>query len=246
MTDTDLRYSRHIALPGFGAQGQDRIASSSALIIGLGGLGSPVTIYLAAAGVGTLVINDFDRVDLSNLQRQILYRDRDVDMQKTEAAAAMLLEINPDTKIKTVGVRLTGDALEKQIADVDVVIDGSDNFGTRFAVNEACVKTKTPLISGAAIRYEGQLMVLRPDIDDRPCYRCVFDESDETIEDCRGNGVLSPVVGVIGSSMAVEALKLLAAISPAEGIELHLYDARSGHWRTVSIKRDDACPACSG
>ena len=245
MTDTDLRYSRHIALPDFGAQGQDRVASSSVLIIGLGGLGSPVAIYLAAAGVGTLVINDFDRVDLSNLQRQILYRDRDIDKYKTEAAAAMLREINPDTKIETVDTRLTDDALENQISIVDIVIDGSDNFGTRFAVNEACVKTKTPLISGAAIRYEGQLMVLRPDLDDRPCYRCVFDESDETIEDCRSNGVLSPVVGVIGSSMAVEALKLLTKISPAEGDELFLYDARSGHWRTVSLKRDLACPACS-
>ena len=245
MTDTDLRYSRHIALPGFGAQGQDRIASSSALIIGLGGLGSPVSIYLAAAGVGTLVINDFDRVDSSNLQRQILYRDRDVDQYKTRAAAAMLREINPDVKIETVDARLTGDALDGQVSSVDVVIDGSDNFGTRFAVNEACVKTKTPLISGAAIRYEGQLMVLRSDLDDRPCYRCVFDESDDTVEDCRGNGVLSPVVGVIGSSMAVEALKLLAEISPSGGNVLHLYDARSARWRTVSLKRDGACPVCS-
>ena len=138
MTETDLRYSRHIALPDFGARGQDRVASSSALIIGLGGLGSPVAIYLAASGVGTLVINDFDRVDLSNLQRQILYRDRDIDKYKTEAAAAMLCEINPDIKIETVDARLTGDALESQVSSVDVVIDGSDNFGTRFAVNEAC------------------------------------------------------------------------------------------------------------
>ena len=245
MSEDDLRYSRHVALPGFGAEGQSRVSSSAVLVVGLGGLGSPAAIYLAASGVGRLAINDFDRVDASNLQRQILFRESDIGSSKTEAARAALADINPGIVIDTIDRRLTRDELIQQVTAVDVVIDGSDNFGTRFAINEACVATQTPLVSGAAIRYEGQLMVLRPDLDQHPCYRCVFDEDDETVEDCRGNGVLSPLVGVIGSSMAVEAVKLLSKVDPAPGDTLQLYDARNARWRDVAIKRDPACPVCN-
>lgn len=241
----DLRYSRQLALPEFGAEAQARLTNARVLIVGLGGLGSPASIYLAAAGIGTLLLNDFDKVDLSNLQRQILYHTGNVGQAKTDAAAATLSALNPECRIEKIGRRLSGDELEETIAGVDVVLDGSDNFGTRFAVNAACVQTGTPLVSGAAIRFDGQLTTFVPRDPVSPCYACLYQEADEELENCRSNGVLGPLTGVIGSMMAVEAMKLITGIGNSLAGRLLQYDARRATIRTTILKRDPACPVCS-
>ncbi|MHB8424784.1 MAG: HesA/MoeB/ThiF family protein, partial [Gammaproteobacteria bacterium] len=196
--DYPLRYSRHLALVDFGAAGQDRLARSRVLIVGLGGLGSPAALYLAAAGVGTLVLNDFDRVDLSNLQRQILYANADIGTAKTTAAAGTLNALNPDCRLELLDRRLDETELLATIKNVNVVLDGSDNFGTRFAVNAACVGARKPLVSGAAIRYQGQLTVFDARNSSSPCYACLYPEAGEELENCRSNGILAPIVGVVG------------------------------------------------
>lgn len=246
MNDSDykLRYSRHLALPEFGAAGQEKLGQACVLIVGLGGLGSPAALYLAASGVGTLLLNDFDRVDLSNLHRQILYSSRDLGRAKTAAAAATLTTLNPECQLELLDRRLQGAELDAVVDRADVVLDGSDNFGTRFAVNAACVKTRTPLVSGAAIRLEGQVTVFDARAAASPCYACVFPEADEELENCRSNGILAPVVGVIGSFMALEAVKLIAGVgAPLTGRLLRL-DARSGTLSMTHIKKDPACPVC--
>ena len=240
-----LRYSRHLALPDFGAAAQEKLASASVLLVGLGGLGSPAALYLAAAGVGRLLLNDFDRVDASNLQRQILYGDADVGKDKTEAAAAAILALNPDCQVERLDGRLDVAALAGALARSDLVLDGSDNFGTRFAVNAACVAVKKPLISGAALRYEGQLAVFDVRDPESPCYACLYEEGGEELENCRQNGVLAPLTGVIGSLMAVEAVKLLAGVGRSLTGRLLRFDASSGETHTTTIKRDPACPICS-
>jgi molybdopterin/thiamine biosynthesis adenylyltransferase len=244
MDEQSLRYARHIALAEIGIEGQQRIGDSSALIIGLGGLGSPVSTYLAGAGVGRLFLSDFDCVDLSNLHRQTLYRTSDITRQKTVAAAANLSELNAEVELEIIDQRLNENELLDWIGKSDIVLDCSDNFGTRFAVNRACVARRTPLVSGAAIRFEGHISVFVGDGGDVPCYRCLYDESAETLEDCVGSGILGPVAGVVGSLMAVEALKLLADCGePAYG-RLLIYDALAAQWREVTIRRDAECPVC--
>ncbi|MGA9851398.1 MAG: HesA/MoeB/ThiF family protein [Gammaproteobacteria bacterium] len=239
-----LRYSRHLALPDFGTAGQTKLEHARVLIVGLGGLGSPAALYLAAAGVGTLMLNDFDRVDLSNLQRQILYVNGDVGQPKTVVAAASLGALNPDCHLERLEQRLMGSELEAAVEHANVVLDCSDNFGTRFAINTACVKTGTPLISGAAIRYEGQMTVFDARDPASPCYACLYPESGEELEDCRSNGILAPLTGVIGSFMAVEAIKLIAGVgAPLIGRLLRL-DAKSGEMLMTLITRDPACPVC--
>ena len=242
--DWKLRYSRHLALPEFGAAAQDKLGAASVLLLGLGGLGSPAALYLAAAGVGRLLLNDFDKVDGSNLQRQILYGDAAVGRPKTEVAAAAVTALNPACRTETLDGRLDETALAQVLACVDLVLDGSDNFGTRFAVNAACVTARKPLVSGAAIRYEGQLLVfdLRPA---SPCYACLYEESGEGLEDCRRNGVLGPVPGVVGSLMAVEAVKLLSGVGRPLMGQLLRYDARAGLFQASPFGRDPACPVCS-
>lgn len=243
--DWKLRYSRHLALPDFGAAGQERLAAARVLLVGLGGLGSPAAMYLAAAGVGRFLLNDFDRVDASNLQRQLLYRDSDLGEAKVEAAAAALRGINPDCTLETIDGRLDGALLAQVIGSVDLVLDGSDNFGTRFAVNAACVQARKPLISGAAIRYEGQLAVFDSRDPASPCYACLYPEGGEELENCRQNGVLAPVTGVIGSLMAAEAVKLLAGVGrPLIGRLLRL-EALSGDIAYTKLNRDLECPVCS-
>ncbi len=236
------REARHFALEQIGERGQARIAAGSVLIVGAGGIGCAVAQYLVAAGVGRVVLTDFDTVDPTHLARQVLYGEADVGKSKVEVAAAKLLAQNPSTVIETIDRRLEGDELADVIAGVDLVLDGSDNFATRFAVSDACVVAGKTLVSGAAIRLEGQLAVFGPDYDTSPCYRCLYAEADESLENCAGNGVLGPVPGVVGTLMAVEALKLLAGIDVRTG-RLWLFDAASGDVHSVAIERC-ADPRC--
>ncbi|MDE2235352.1 MAG: molybdopterin-synthase adenylyltransferase MoeB [Gammaproteobacteria bacterium] len=243
-TGYNLRYSRHLALPDFGAAGQEKLAHARVVIIGLGGLGSAAAIYLAVSGAGTLVLNDFDRVDVTNLQRQILYADADIGAEKTQAAARSLKLRNPECRLELIDSRMDQNQLLETVRSSDVVLDGSDNFGTRYAVNRACMQANRPLISGAAIRFTGQITVF--DIRDptSPCYACLYPESNEALENCASNGILAPVAGFIGCFMAVEAIKLITGIGrPLTGRLLRL-DARNGETSVSRLTRDPACPAC--
>ena len=238
------RYARHHALAQVGPVGQERIGSSTALLIGVGGIGCAAANYLASSGVGHLVLVDFDTVDVTNLGRQVLYGPEDVGTAKADCAAQRLARINPDIEIAAVTERLDGDALRDAVADAAIVLDGSDNFATRFQVDDSCVATGTCLVSGAAIRLEGQLAVFGPDYGTSPCYRCVYKEADESLENCAGNGVLAPVPGAIGTLMAVEALKHLAGMDSPRGV-LRLFDATSGDFRSVTIAKNSGCEACA-
>jgi adenylyltransferase/sulfurtransferase len=242
MTDT-AKYARQLVLPEVGVEGQARLGAASMLIVGLGGLGCPVAQYLAGAGVGRLVLNDFDRVDLSNLPRQILFGDADIGRPKVEAAAAALTRLNAGVDIELLSKRLSDEALAAAAVGVDVVLDCTDNFGTRLAINRAAVASGKPLVTGAALRFEGQLTVFENGPDE-PCYRCVYSDDDELLGDCAGNGVLTPVPGVIGALMAVEALKLVIAGKSALNGRLTLWDAVTGDWQTLALTRDPDCPVC--
>jgi len=242
--NTPLRYARHLPLTGFGAEGQRRLATTRVLIIGMGGLGCPAAAYLTSAGVGQLVLNDFDTIDESNLARQFLYSADDIGKPKVEIAAARLHIINGAVRHEMIDRRLEGEALAAAVGEADVVVDASDNFTTRFAVNAACVAARTPLVSGAAIRYEGQLAVFA-DYDNQPCYRCIYEEADESLEDCQGNGVFSPVPGFIGVAMAAAVMKLVAGL-PVHAGELSLYDAITEEWRRIRLKKRPDCPVCGG
>lgn len=239
-----LRYSRQIMLPSIGFEGQEKLLSSRVLIIGLGGLGSPVAMYLAAAGVGNLVLVDFDKVDPSNLQRQIAHTSARVGEAKVTSARQTLLALNPDCQVETIDHRLDPAGLRQQAERADLVVDASDNFSTRFAVNDACLASGTPLVSGAAIRMEGQVSVFSGQPGD-PCYRCLYGDGAELDETCSANGVLAPLVGIIGSVQATEAIKILCgAGTPLIG-RLLLLDAAQMEWRTVKLKADPDCPLCS-
>lgn len=239
-----LRYSRQIMLPAIGIEGQERLRDARALIIGLGGLGSPVAMYLAAAGIGTLVLADFDRVDLTNLQRQIAHTSARIGMAKVDSARETLEALNPETRILTLEQRLEGEALADQVAQADVVIDGCDNFTTRFAVNAACRAQRTPLVSGAAIRMEGQVAVFSGQ-PGSPCYHCLYPSEGQLDESCSANGVLAPLVGVIGSIQAIEAIKLLTGVGETLDGRLLLFDALQMEWRAIKLKPDPDCPVCS-
>lgn len=237
------RHARHIALEQVGEAGQKRVSAASVLMIGVGGIGCAAASYLASSGVGHIILNDFDTVDETNLGRQILFGPDDVGKSKAAVAAARLAALNPDIRISILDGRLDAAALASTVADVDVVLDGSDNFATRFLVNDACVAANCCLVSGAAIRLEGQVAIFGPDYDDSPCYRCLYEDADESLENCAGNGVLAPVPGVIGTLMAVAALKQLSAIASPRG-QLQLYDAASGDFRAVTISKRENCPTC--
>lgn len=242
--DYSLRYSRHLTLPGFGAAGQEKLARARVLLVGLGGLGSPAAMYLAAAGIGKLLLNDFDHVDISNLQRQILYTSADAGAAKPTAAAVTLHALNPDCRLELLDRRLDEKELESVVQNVDVVLDGSDNFGTRFAVNAACVRACRPLVSGAAIRYQGQLTVCDARVSSSPCYACLYPEGAEALEDCRSNGILAPLAGVIGCLMAVETIKIITGIGHPLVGRLWRLDARTSEASISQLKRDPACPVC--
>lgn len=239
-----LRYSRQILLPQFDVEGQEKLLNSRALIIGLGGLGSPAAMYLAAAGVGSLVLNDYDVVDLSNLQRQIAHGMENVGEAKPVSARKTLERLNPDVRITELADRLEGSQLERAVARADIVLDCSDNFATRFAINTACVKTRTPLVSGAVIRFEGQLAVFTPGIENSPCYNCLYADHGELAESCVQSGVLAPLPGIIGSLQALEAIKLLTGVGEPLVGRLLLLDALSMEWNQMILKRNPKCPTC--
>lgn len=239
------RSARHLALPQIGAEGQERITSSTALLIGIGGIGCATASYLASSGVGHLILCDFDTVDASNLGRQVLYGPADIGKLKVRQAAARLAALNPDVRLTEITDRLTDAALTEAVLQSDVVVDGCDNFATRFQVSDACVANSRCLVSGAAIRFEGQIAVFGPDYSTSPCYRCLYQEADESLDNCAGNGVLAPVPGVIGTMLAVETLKFLAAVSGSRPGQLSLYDAMSAKWQQLAIKKRTDCPACS-
>ncbi len=239
-----LRYSRHILLPQIDAEGQLKLLNSRILLIGLGGLGSPVAMYLAAAGIGHLVISDFDTVELSNLQRQIIHGSGDIGRSKAESATGTLNELNPDIKLTAINQRLDGGILQEQIQLADVIIDASDNFTTRYALNEACVKAGKPLVSGAAIRMEGQITLFPNDRSNSPCYRCLYRDGEEMQESCSENGVLAPLVGVIGSLQAAEAIKVVLNMGSTLDGRLLLVDLMNMEFRIVKLRKDPQCPVC--
>ena len=240
-----LRYSRHILLTEFGPDAQAKFATARALVIGVGGLGAPAAQFLAAAGVGTLTLCDADHVDLTNLQRQILYATSDIGRPKVAAAATRLAAVNPEIAIEAVEQRVGGDDLRALVAQASVVLDCSDNFATRHAVNRACVAANVPLVSGAAIRFDGQIAVFDPRDPASPCYHCLFGEGDEIDEvRCATMGVFAPLVGIVGAAQAAEALKLLAGVGRSLAGRLLLLDALAMQWREVTVPRDPGCPVC--
>ena len=239
-----LRYSRQIMLPEFDVSGQEALLNAHALVIGLGGLGSPAALYLAAAGVGTLTLVDHDTVDVSNLQRQIIHDQRSLDVAKVESAATRIRAINPDTDVRTVAAKLQGSELRQVVEQADVVLDGTDNFTARFAINAACVAAGKPLVSGAAIRFEGQIAVFDPRQDESPCYQCLYADAADGALNCAENGVASPLVGIVGSVQAMEAMKLLAGFGDTlTGFVLYL-DAKRMEWRKLKLGRNAGCPTC--
>ena len=240
-----LRYSRQIMLPDVDIEGQEKLLAARVLIIGLGGLGSPVAMYLAAAGIGHLVLADFDTVDLSNLQRQIAHTTDRIGQTKVESAAQTLHALNPDVQITCITQALDAESLVSQISNVNVVVDCCDNFTTRFAVNAACVAAKVPLVSGAAIRLEGQVAVFDNRDPNCPCYRCLYDEDSEENTTCAANGVLSPLVGIIGSMQALETIKLIVGFGKSLAGKLLVFDARYSQWRELKLPKDTQCPVCS-
>lgn len=239
-----LRYSRQIMLPHWDIGGQEKLLASRVLIVGLGGLGCPVAMYLATAGVGHLLLADFDAVELSNLQRQIAHGSADVGKLKALSAAETLRQLNDTIAVTTFTERLDDSNLQALVAQVDVVVDCTDNFTIRHALNRASVACGTPLVSGAAIRFEGQVAVFDPRQPDAPCYRCLYaQEPDENLS-CSESGVIAPLVGVVGSMQALETLKLLAGVGRTLTGKLLMFDALSSDWRSLKLPKDPACPVC--
>ena len=245
MKDDDLlRYSRQIMLPEFDVAGQQRLLAAHVLIAGVGGLGSPAAMYLGASGVGRLTLADDDVVDLSNLQRQIAHEEATVGRSKVASAAERIAGLNSGVAVSAIPRRLEGELLTAAVADADIVLDATDNMATRVAINAACVATRTPLVSGAAIRMEGQVAVFDPRDPESPCYRCLYDDVGEEALNCAENGVIAPLVGIVGTVQAMEAVKLIAGVGePLVGHVLYL-DAKRMDWRKFTLPRNPRCPAC--
>ena len=239
-----LRYSRHILLRQVDIAGQEKLLNARVLIIGLGGLGSPAAMYLAASGVGHLVIVDHDKVELTNLQRQIVHTTESIGQDKAASAARQLKALNPEITVTAINRRLEGAELTEQVRAADVVVDASDNFPTRFLLNAACVREETPLVSGAVVRFEGQVAVFRADLPDSPCYRCLYHETSEPDEPCAEFGVLAPVAGIVGSIQAAETLKLLLGLGETLTGRVLLLDALAMEWRELRLRKDPHCPVC--
>ncbi len=240
-----LRYSRHILLPELGIEGQERLRAAHALLIGAGGLGSPIALYLASAGVGIITLCDHDNVDLTNLQRQIVHRTAAVGRAKVESARDTLAAINPEVRVVALNERVAGERLDALVAQADVVLDGSDNFATRHAVNRACVAHRKPLVSGAGVRFDGQISVFDMRKPDAPCYACLFPEDAESEEvRCAVMGVFAPLTGIVGTIQAAEALKILTGVGTTLAGRLMLIDALTMDVRTIALKKDARCAVC--
>lgn len=246
MNDTQLlRYSRHILLNEIGIEGQEKLLAAHALVIGAGGLGSPAAYYLASAGVGRITLVDNDTVDLTNLQRQILHTTERIGQPKTLSGKQALAHINPEIEVIAVNERVSSERLTELVEQASVVLDCSDNFATRHAVNHACVASKVPLVSGAAIRFDGQISVFDSRREDAPCYACLFPPDQQFEEElCSTMGVFAPLVGIIGTMQAAEALKLIADIGDSLAGRLLLLDARIMEWSSIKIGRNVACTVC--
>lgn len=242
--DQLLRYSRHVLLPQIDIEGQEKLLSSRILIVGLGGLGSPAAMYLASAGIGQLILCDDDIVDLTNLQRQILHSTKDIGRKKTESAQSVLQAMNPDLTYEWIDRRLGEPELESVVHGVDLVLDCSDNLATRFMINRVCVRTGTALVSGAVIRFEGQIAVFDPASQDSPCYNCLYQDLGESTDSCSRNGVVAPLPGVIGSMQALEAIKYLVNPAAAQTGQLLIFDAWRLEWNRLRLRRNPDCPTC--
>lgn len=246
MKDAELlRYSRQIMLPEMDVAGQQKLINATVLIVGMGGLGCPAAMYLAAAGVGHLIIADHDSVELTNLQRQIAHGQENLGELKVASAQRTLRGLNPEVRVSTIAERLAGDGLNKAVAEADVVLDASDNFTTRFAINRSCVQQHKPLVSGAAIRMEGQVAVFDSRDKNSPCYQCLYGDGGEQDTSCASNGIMAPVVGIIGAVQAMEAIKLLAGIGRPLTGRLLLLDAQTMQWREMKLPRDPKCAVCA-
>jgi adenylyltransferase/sulfurtransferase len=244
--DQLLRYSRHILLPEMGIEGQEKLLAAHALVIGAGGLGSPAAMYLASGGVGRITLADGDSVDLTNLQRQILHTTAAVGRAKACSGKDTLAQLNPEVEVAAVPERLEGERLAQIVASADIVLDCSDNFATRHAVNRACVKYRKPLVSGASVRFDGQVSVFDLRQGDAPCYNCLFPEDTEAEETrCAVMGVFAPLTGIIGAVQAAETLKLLAGAGESLNGRLLLFDCLRMEWRSVRLSKDPACKVCS-
>ncbi len=239
-----LRYSRQIMLPQIDIDGQQKLLAANVLIVGAGGLGSPASIYLAAAGVGNITIYDDDVVDLSNLQRQIAHHTPDIGMEKVISSRQTLNSLNPEVNVSAFRQRLAGEQLAVEVINADVVLDCSDNFATRFAINKACVDYQKPLVSGAAIRFEGQVSVFMPSKNDSPCYNCLYHSEGEEMLNCATNGVIAPITGIVGSVQALEAIKLIIGIGNTLIGRLLLIDGLTMEFNVMKFRKNPACPTC--
>jgi molybdopterin-synthase adenylyltransferase len=239
-----LRYSRQIMLPQCDIAGQQKLLAARVLIVGAGGLGSPAAMYLAAGGVGHITIYDNDEVDLSNLQRQIAHHTDDVGIDKVISTHNTLKQLNPDVEVTAVKQRLQGEQLDEEVNKADVVLDCSDNFATRFAINKACVSFQKLLVSGAAIRFEGQVSVFTPGVNDSPCYNCLYKNEGEEMQNCATNGVIAPITGIVGSIQALEAMKLIIEAGETLTGRLLLIDGLTMNIKTMRFKKNPHCPTC--
>lgn len=241
-----LRYSRHILLPEIGIEGQQRLLSANVLVVGLGGLGSPAAMYLAASGVGHLTLCDDDSVELSNLQRQLVHRNAAIGLPKVASAEATLRDINPDVSYTTVSLRADATRLSELVSDADVVLDCSDNFVTRYAINHACLIHRKPLVSGAAIQFAGQISVFDFRLTDTPCYNCLFPQDSEATElRCATTGIFAPLTGLIGTLQAAETLKLLIGIDTGLNAKMLTVNALDMRIKQSSLQKDPECRACA-
>ncbi|MCH8553083.1 MAG: molybdopterin-synthase adenylyltransferase MoeB [Natronospirillum sp.] len=243
--DQLLRYSRHIFLPDIDIRGQQALADARVLVLGAGGLGSPVLLYLAAAGVGHLVISDPDVVELSNLQRQIVHDSEGLNQSKVESARHRLLAMNPEIQVTALPRALDDQELLRQVQAADVVVVGTDNFASRHAANRACLQARIPLLSAAAIAWEGQISTFDSRREDSPCFACLYPDSDDQALNCAEAGVVSPLVGVLGSYQALEVIKLITGAGEPLVGRLQLFDGKSGEWQTLRLKRNPQCAVCS-
>ncbi|MCP5178686.1 MAG: molybdopterin-synthase adenylyltransferase MoeB [Pseudomonadales bacterium] len=244
--DQLLRYSRQIMLPEVDVAGQEKLLGAHVAIVGLGGLGSPAALYLAAAGIGALTLVDFDTVDVSNLQRQVVHRHDAVGQPKVDSARATLEALNPDLIVNTVPQLLDDAGLRSLAARVDVVLDGTDNYAVRYQLNDACLAARTPLVSAAAIRFEAQLTTFDSRREDSPCYRCLYPEAGGADQTCSENGVIAPLVGIVGAFEALEVIKLITGVGETLVGRVLYFDAKYAEWREFKLARLPGCPACSG